>query len=87
MGAAVELDAVLADGLKRQVHAGFALHDGNVAPRLALWSFRLMLERDAHPTPSWRLLGRCLRRVAAARLRHLCLISSNGGHRRGRRWA
>ncbi len=87
MGEAVELDAFLADGLKRQVDADFALHDGNVAPRLALWSSRLMLQRDAHPTSSWRFLGRCLRRVAATRRRHLCLISSNGGHRRGRRWA
>ena len=38
MGAAMELDAFLADGLARQVSADLALHDGDVAPRLALWS-------------------------------------------------
>lgn len=38
MGAAVELDAFLADGLERQVHADSALHDGDAAPRVALWS-------------------------------------------------
>jgi ketosteroid isomerase-like protein len=38
MGAAPELDAFLADGLERQIHADSALHDGDVAPRLALWS-------------------------------------------------
>jgi len=40
MAAAVspELEEFLATGLKRQVDADFALHDGDPEPRLALWS-------------------------------------------------
>lgn len=33
-----ELDEFLATGLKRQIDADFALHDGDPGPRLALWS-------------------------------------------------
>jgi ketosteroid isomerase-like protein len=33
-----ELDEFLATGLKRQIDADFALHDGDPEPRLALWS-------------------------------------------------
>ena len=33
-----ELEEFLATGLKRQIDADFALHDGDPGPRLALWS-------------------------------------------------
>ena len=33
-----ELEEFLANGLKRQIDADFALHDGDPEPRLALWS-------------------------------------------------
>ena len=33
-----ELDTFLATGLKQQIDADFALHDGDPGPRLALWS-------------------------------------------------
>ena len=33
-----ELEEFLATGLKRQIDADFALHDGDPEPRLALWS-------------------------------------------------
>lgn len=33
-----ELDEFLTAGLKRQIDADFALHDGDPGPRLALWS-------------------------------------------------
>ena len=33
-----ELEEFLATGLKRQIDADFALHDGDPDPRLALWS-------------------------------------------------
>ena len=33
-----ELEEFLATGLKRQIDADFALHDGDPRPRLALWS-------------------------------------------------
>jgi ketosteroid isomerase-like protein len=33
-----ELDEFLSTGLKRQIDADFALHDGDPAPRLALWA-------------------------------------------------
>lgn len=33
-----ELDEFLATGFKQQIDADFALHDGSLEPRLALWS-------------------------------------------------
>ena len=33
-----ELEQFLATGLKRQIEADFAIHDGDPEPRLALWS-------------------------------------------------
>jgi ketosteroid isomerase-like protein len=37
-GTTPELEEFLATGLKRQIDADFALHDGDPEPRLALWS-------------------------------------------------